>query len=87
VSAFDDLVSIVVAAGEPVGQWAVGTVTDVAPGAAADSNALVTVTWRGASVQVPYGDHYTPAVGHVVLMARYGPQLAIVCRLIGTPPT
>ena len=67
--------------------WAVGTVTAVTAGAATDGNALVTVTYQGTQVKAAYGAHYTPVVGHVVLMARTGPQLAIVCRLIGTPPT
>lgn len=68
-------------------EWAVGTIATVTAGAAADGNALVTVSWQGTAIRAAYGAHYTPTVGHVVLMARVGPQLAIVCRLIGTPPS
>lgn len=67
--------------------WAVGTVTSVSTGAAEDGNALVAVNWRGAIAQVAYAASYTPAPGHVVLMARVKSSLAIVCQLIGTPPT
>lgn len=66
--------------------WAVGTISAVTPGGAVDGNALVSVTWQGASVRVAYASSYTPVVGHVVLMARVGPRLVIVCRVIGTPP-
>lgn len=66
--------------------FAVGTVTAVAPGAAADGNALVTVDWHGAATYATYGAHYTPVVGHTVLMARTQP-LAILMRIVGTPPT
>jgi len=46
----------------------------------------VTVSWQGKAIRAAYASSYTPVTGHVVLMARVGPQLAIVCRLIGTPP-
>lgn len=65
--------------------FSVGTVTNVATGAAADGNALVTVDVYGTEAYATYGDHYTPVVGHVVLLAQTQPRV-ILCRLIGTPP-
>ena len=62
-----------------------GTVVTVVAGAAADGNALVTVSWRGTSVAVPYPSSYTPVVGHVVLLLVAPPQVVIVARLLGTP--
>lgn len=85
MSLLDAFVSNVLSAADSPSAWAVGTIKAVAVGGAVDGNALVTVTWQGADVFVPYGSHYTPVVGHVVLMARFGPQLAVVCRLVGIP--
>jgi hypothetical protein len=81
------LVDSVLAAASSAGpsQFAVGVVSDIYAGGAADGNTLVTVNWRGTDVHASYGAHYTPVIGHVVLMARTQP-LAIICRLIGTPP-
>lgn len=62
-----------------------GVIASVAAGAAADGNALVTVTWRGTNVACPYPSTYTPVVGHVVLLLVSPPRLVIVARLIGTP--
>lgn len=67
--------------------FAVGVVSNVVPGAAADGNALVTVTWRGTQATATYGAHYTPNKNDVVLMARTTQRLVILMRLIGTPPT
>jgi hypothetical protein len=61
------------------------TVHSVTAGAAADGNALATVTWRGAQYQAAYPAAYTPVVGHTVLLLIQPPQLAILCRVIGTP--
>lgn len=81
-----DFVSTILAAADSGSPFAVGTVTDVAAGAAADGNALVTVDWQGTDVKVAYAASYTPVVDHVVLLARTQP-LVILCRLIGTPPS
>lgn len=62
-----------------------GQVIAVSAGAAKDGNALVTVAWRGASVNVPYPSSYSPAVGHVVLLLIQPPQVVLIARLIGTP--
>lgn len=87
MDAISALADTLMAASADSRQWAVGTITAVAAGAAADGNALATVTWQGQALRAAYTASYTPVVGHVVLMARIGPQLAIVGRLIGTPPS
>lgn len=86
MNALTGFVDTLIAAMDPASQWAVGTVASVVAGGAADGNALVSVNWQGSSVRVAYASSYTPVTGHVVLMARVGPRLVIVCRLIGTPP-
>lgn len=67
----------------------VAVVTNVAAGAAADGNALVTVDWMGDSYQASYLNTYTPVVGHVVriewLASNGTGQLLILGRIIGTP--
>ncbi len=63
------------------------TVATVSAGAAADGNALVTVTWRGASQRAAYLSPYTPTVGHVVAVVIQGGALLILGRIIGTPPS
>lgn len=85
MSPFDDLLSLLTGPGDE-SPFTVGTVTAVSAGAAADGNALVTVSWRGTSTYATYGSHYTPVVGHVVFMARTQP-LHIIDRIIGTPPS
>lgn len=70
---------------EPGPRFEQGTVTAVAAGAAADGNALVTVSWRGVEVSVPYPASYTPVVGHTVLVVYQDKQLFVLARLIGTP--
>lgn len=63
-------------------------VATVTAGAAADGNALVTVTWRGTPVQAAYLASYTPAVAHVVMVLIQPPGgLTILGRVIGTPPS
>ena len=82
----NDLVDNILAAAEPAASpFAVAQVATVQAGAAKDGNALVAVDWLGKRVTVTYGDHYTPTVGDVVLMARTQPP-SIIQRLIGTPP-
>lgn len=64
------------------------TVATVSAGAAADGNALVTLTWRGASQQAAYLSSYSPVVGHTVAVAYQPPGgLLILGRIIGTPPS
>jgi hypothetical protein len=64
------------------------TVASVAAGAAADGNALATLTWRGQSVQAPYLASYTPTAGHTVAVLYLQPGgLLIMGRIIGTPPS
>jgi hypothetical protein len=61
-------------------------VATVVAGAAADGNALVTVTWRGQAVKAAYLSTYTPTVGHIVLVLYQPPGgLVILSRVIGTP--
>lgn len=62
-------------------------IATVTAGGAADGNALVTVTWRGATQQAAYLASYTPTVGHVVAVAIQAGQLLILGRVIGTPPS
>ncbi|GIF16543.1 hypothetical protein [Actinoplanes teichomyceticus] len=63
-------------------------VTAVALGAAAESNALVTVSWRGTAVQAAYLSSYSPAVNDVVLVLIQPPGgLTVLGRIIGTPPS
>ena len=81
-----NLADFLAALGGSDAPFLVGQVVNVAAGAAADGNALVTVDWMGTQVKASYGSHYTPAVGHVVLLARTQPP-AILQHLIGTPPT
>lgn len=64
------------------------TVASVTAGAAADGNALVTITWRGTTVQAPYLASYTPTVGHVVTVLYQPPGTPLILgRPIGTPPS
>jgi hypothetical protein len=61
------------------------TVLTVTAGAASDGNALVAVTWRGATCNLPYLASYTPVVGHHVMLLVQPPQAVITGRIIGTP--
>lgn len=61
------------------------SIVSVAAGTATDGNALVVISWLGTDVAVPYLATYTPAAGHVVAVARTGPQLLILGRIVGTP--
>jgi hypothetical protein len=62
-------------------------VHSIEPGAAADGNTRVTVTWRGQQLGAAYNADYTPVVGHTVLLLVQPPQIMIYGRLTGTPPT
>lgn len=79
------LAGYLTALGDAPAAFCTGVVSAVDPGAAADGNPLVTVNWMGQDIYATYGDHYTPVVGDVVLMAQTQPR-AILIRLIGTPP-
>lgn len=82
-----DLAGVIAAATSAPGvQLEVATVTAVSAGAAADGTALVTVSWRGASLTASYLSSWAPTVGHVVLVAYRPPSLVILGRVIGTPP-
>lgn len=63
-------------------------IATVTAGAAADGNALVTVTWRGVAVPASYLASYTPVVSHTVIVLYQPPGgLLIIGRVIGTPPS
>ncbi len=63
-------------------------VASVSAGAAADGNALVTLTWRGQSVKAAFLSSYTPTAGHTVAVVYQPPGgLLILGRIIGTPPS
>lgn len=71
--------------GAPPSWFEQAVVASVAAGAASDGNALVTVTWHGASVQAAYLSSYSPTVSHTVLVLVQPPSLLILGRVIGTP--
>lgn len=62
-----------------------GLIATVTAGGASDGNALVEVTWRGGTTEVPYLSTYTPTVGHTVLLLVQLPQVVVLARIIGTP--
>lgn len=73
---------------KPPGGVEPATVATVTAGAAADGNALATVTWRGIAVPAAYLASYTPVVGHTVLVLYQPPGgLVILDHVIGTPPS
>ena len=64
------------------------TVAAVTAAGAADGNALVTLTWRGQSVQAAYLSSYTPVVGHTVAVLYQPPGAPLILgRIVGTPPS
>ena len=70
----------------PASRMVVASVAAVTAGAAGDGNALVTVTYDGATVTAAgYAASYTPVVGHRVLCAIPDRQVIVVCRVIGYP--
>jgi len=63
-----------------------GQIATVTAGAASDGNALVTVTYRGATAEAAYPSTYTPVVGHTVnLLVSSSGAVFILGRFIGTP--
>lgn len=62
-------------------------VTAITPGGGSDGQDLVTVLYLGAALQFPHMDHYTPVVGHMVVLDRVGGSWTIVGRPIGFPPS
>lgn len=63
-----------------------GVIATVTAGAASDGNALVTVTYRGVTVEAAYPSTYTPVVAHVVnLLVTSTGGVFILGRFIGTP--
>lgn len=84
MSAFDDLADAILTAAAQQSPFQPATVVSVTPGAAKDGNARVTVNYKGRVLAASYGAHYTPTVGHTVLVALTQP-LSIIQRLIGTP--
>ena len=87
MTALDDLAAAIFAAARQANMpaWEIGTIVEIDPGGAADGFDLVTVDWGGTEVPVGRGSTYTPAVGHVVWMARKGGQLMIIDRYVGAP--
>lgn len=65
----------------------VATVAAVTAGAASDGNALVKVTYRGATLTCTggYNRAYTPVVGHRVVCDWISGQLTIAYSPIGQP--
>jgi hypothetical protein len=63
----------------------IATITAIAPGGGTDSQTLVTVDYQGASLALPHMDHYTPAVGARVALAKIGGVWTILGRPIGHP--
>lgn len=61
------------------------TVTAVAAGGGTDGQALVTVDYAGASLDLPHKASYTPVVGHIVVLARAGGTWIVDDRLVGFP--
>lgn len=69
-----DLIDGILSAARTASPFAVGKVATVGAGTPPD----VTVDWNGSTVPAKCPRNYTPVVGHVVLMARFGPQLLIL---------
>lgn len=59
------------------------TVTNAASGFTEDGRRLITVAWRGASIDCTYLASYTPVVGHNVSFIKSGPILFV----LGKPAT
>lgn len=76
MTAIDRLVDDVMAAAAGEAPFGVGTVETVTAG----TPPTVTVTYKGAVVSArwPKDSSYTPQVGDVVLMARFGSQRLIL---------
>lgn len=64
----------------------IAVVTAVTTGGGTDGVDLVTVTHDGATRQYPHLLQYTPVVGHVVALGRWGGTWIILGRPGGFPP-
>lgn len=60
-------------------------VTAIDPTGGTDAEALVTVLYLGAELDLPHLAHYTPTVGDKVALARYGGVWTIIGRPVGFP--
>ena len=69
-----------------VPEWPIATVTYVQTGGGTDGIDLVTVRYAGADLQFPHMRHYTPVVGDVVALGRWGGQWHIIGAPAGFPP-
>lgn len=67
-------------------EWPTARVHAIAPAGGTDGQALVTVDYLGSLLKLPHMDHYTPVVGHVVVLANVNGLPTIVGRPIGFPP-
>lgn len=74
------------ARGPELPDWPRALVTAITVGGGTDGQSLVTVDYRGAELDFPHMDHYTPVVGHVVALARVDGVWTIFGRPIGFPP-
>lgn len=64
--------------------WAgTAVVTNAAAGTTADGLSMITVTWRGASINCTYLASYTPVVGHRVSFIKSGPILFVLGKPAG----
>lgn len=71
------------AAATPDGQ--IATVTAVAATGGTDGQPLVTVRHNGAVLSYPHFSSYSPAVGDVVALGRWGGTWVILGRPVGFP--
>jgi hypothetical protein len=61
-----------------------GVVTAVVTGyAPEETDAIITVSWRGTTVPASYVSPYSPAEGDVVLLLIQPPGVIVLGRLIG----
>ena len=65
--------------------WPLAAITAVSATGGTDGQALCTVSYHGASLNLPHFSQYTPVVGHVVVLIRAGGQWIVAGRPIGFP--
>lgn len=65
--------------------WPLAQITAITAGGGTDGNSLVTVNYKGASLELPHMPYYTPVVGHVVVLHRAGGQWIVAGNPIGFP--
>ena len=65
--------------------WPRAKVTAVTAGGGTDSNSLVTVVYKGATLKLPHFPFYTPAVGHNVVLIRVEGQWHVLGNPVGFP--